>query len=66
MVDIVAKLRENALLTEGISYFGIFYLKVYYRRKRLCRRFIPLFSDNKTPTSKFSESKEVRWGSGCQ
>ncbi|PEY38934.1 hypothetical protein CN354_09855 [Bacillus cereus] len=23
--------------------------------------FIPLFADSKTPTSKFSKSKEVRW-----
>ncbi|MEC3033601.1 hypothetical protein P9Z86_27360, partial [Bacillus thuringiensis] len=27
--------------------------------------FIPLFAGSKTPTSKFSGSKEVRWGAGC-
>ncbi|HDR4703894.1 TPA: tryptophan-rich sensory protein, partial [Bacillus paranthracis] len=25
----------------------------------------PALMGSKTPTSKFSESKEVRWGSGC-
>jgi len=25
----------------------------------------PALMGSKTPTSKFSESKEIRWGSGC-
>jgi len=28
-------------------------------------KFIPLFVGSKTPTSKFSGSKEVRWGINC-
>ncbi|PGZ98529.1 GNAT family N-acetyltransferase, partial [Bacillus wiedmannii] len=27
--------------------------------------FYPALTGSKTPTSKFSESKEFRWGSGC-
>ncbi|MBE7097854.1 hypothetical protein FC699_15620 [Bacillus wiedmannii] len=27
--------------------------------------FYPALTGSKIPTSKFSESKEIRWGSGC-
>jgi len=59
----------------SLMFFNGFYLLYVLTHKReqvllkikkdTLRCFYPALMGSKTPTSKFSESKEFRWGSGC-
>ncbi|PFE96727.1 hypothetical protein CN325_14280 [Bacillus thuringiensis] len=42
------------------------YLKVYYKRKRLCRRFIPLFAGSKTPPQNSAKAKKLGGRAACK
>ena len=61
---------QDSLLDTCGGLTGIIISNWFWNRKganleRLAPFVYPALMGSKTPTSKFSESKEVRWGSGC-